>query len=120
MKRLRILVVLAAATALIMPTTAQAATVIKAATASNSFGYKWSPNKVNVSKGAKVVWRNPTNTNHTVTAYGKGWSKNVTIGPGSSTSFTFKNTGTFKFHCTIHSTLSNGVCSGMCGKVVVG
>lgn len=120
MKKVRLLAILAAVAALLLPTTAQAATVIRAHTASNSFGYKWKPHEVSISRGTRVVWRNPTSTNHTVTSYGGNWSKSATITPGTSTSFTFRSAGTFKFRCTIHSTLSNGVCSGMCGKVVVG
>ena len=93
---------------------AQATTVIKATST-----FHWNPTKTSVAKGTKVVWKNPTTTTHTVTAYTKDWSKNVTISPGATTSFVFKNTGTYKFRCTIHSTLVNGVCSGMCGVVKV-
>jgi plastocyanin len=82
-------------------------------------GHNWNPATSRVSRGTKVVWKNPTNTTHTVTAYGGGWSKNTTLHSGDHTSFTFNSSGTFKFRCTIHSTLSNGNCSGMCGKVVV-
>jgi plastocyanin len=66
-----------------------------------------------------VVWRNPTNKTHTVTAYGRGWSKNVTLSPGERTRHTFRGTGTFKYRCTVegHSDLSDGKCVGMCGKV---
>jgi plastocyanin len=93
---------------------ANAAVVVKA-TAS----HRWNPASTSISKGTKVVWKNPTGVKHTVTAYGGGWSKNVTLSPGSHTGFTFNSGGTFKFRCRIHSTLVNGVCSGMCGKVVV-
>ena len=93
---------------------AQATTVVKATSTQ-----KWNPAKTSISKGVKVVWKNPTTTTHTVTAYSKNWSKNVTLSPGATTSFVFKNTGTFKFRCTIHSTLVGGVCSGMCGVVKV-
>jgi plastocyanin len=65
------------------------------------------------------VWKAVSGT-HTVTAYSKNWSKNTTISQGNTTSFTFKKAGTYKFVCTIHGSVSNGVCSGMCGKIVVG
>jgi len=93
---------------------AQASVVIKATSTR-----LWNPAKTSVAKGTKVVWKNPTTATHTVTAYKGSWSKNVTLSPGATTSFLFKNTGTFKFRCTIHSTLLNGVCSGMCGVVKV-
>ena len=79
---------------------------------------RWHPHRVDITTGTRVVWR-AVDTTHTVTSYSSNWSKNTTINAGERTSFTFNNTGTFKFRCTIHSTLSNGVCSGMCGKVVV-
>jgi plastocyanin len=96
---------------------ANAAVVIKAV--STTTGFKWKPHKVSVAKGTKVVWKAVSGT-HTVTAYAGNWSKNTTIAQGTKTSFVFKKAGVYKFRCTIHSTLVNGVCSGMCGKVVVG
>jgi plastocyanin len=96
---------------------AQAATVIKGV--STTSGFRWKPHAVSVAKGTKVVWRAVDGT-HTVTAWKGNWSKNTTIAQGTSTSFTFKRTGVYRFRCTFHSTLSNGVCSGMCGRVTVG
>lgn len=93
---------------------AQANTIIRATST-----FHWKPASTSVAKGTKVQWRNPTTATHTVTAYSKNWSKNVTLTSGSRTSFLFKNKGTYKFRCTIHSTLVNGVCSGMCGVVKV-
>ena len=80
---------------------------------------RWHPHSVSITKGTRVVWR-AVDTTHTVTAYRGNWSKNTTIAAGDSTRFTFKSAGTYKFRCTIHSSLSQGVCSGMCGKIVVG
>jgi plastocyanin len=112
--RFALSLVLAASLLLTSAGFAQAAAVIKATSA-----HRWNPASTSVSKGTKVVWKNPTTLTHTVTAYKGSWSKNVTLRSGASTSFVFNSAGTFKFRCTIHSTLSNGVCSGMCGKVVV-
>jgi plastocyanin len=79
---------------------------------------QWHPRSVSITQGTRVVWR-AVDTTHTVTAYRGNWSKNTTIATGERTGFTFNSSGRFKYRCTIHSTLSNGVCSGMCGKVVV-
>ena len=97
--------------------TAGAAVVIKGV--STTSGFRWKPHAVSVAVGTKVVWKAVTGT-HTVTSYKGKWSKSTTISQGTSTSFTFKAAGVYKFRCIFHSTLSNGVCSGMCGKVVVG
>jgi len=95
---------------------ASAATVVKA-TAHRTF----SPHKVTIHHGSKVVWKNPSGSGltHTVTAYAGNWSKNTTIHPGDSTSFTFNHTGRFKYYCTIHGNVSGGNCTGMCGVVRV-
>jgi plastocyanin len=79
----------------------------------------WSPSTVKVAKGTKVVWKSVC-ASHTVTSYSKNWSKNVVLNQGQTTSRTFKSKGVFKFRCRFHSTLSNGVCHGMCDRVRVG
>ena len=76
------------------------------------------PVKVSVQHGTKVVWKGVCGT-HTVTAYGANWSKDVTIGQGQTTSKTFKRVGLFKYRCRLHSSLTNGLCAGMCGKIRV-
>lgn len=93
---------------------------IKAA-GSDSSGWRWDPASKTVSLHDKTVWKNPTGKRHTVTAYGGGWSKDVRIDPGERTSTTWHSKGTFKYRCTVrgHSSLSDGRCVGMCGKVVV-
>jgi plastocyanin len=32
---------------------------------------------------------------------------------------TFDRRGTFRYYCTIHDTVVDGVCSGMCGRIVI-
>ncbi len=96
---------------------AQAVTVIKA-----TDSLTWSPSSVRVSTGATVRWTNPsTNTvRHRFKSYGHNWSFGpFNMPPGTSFHHTFNSTGTFKFFCTIHGSILNGVCSGMCGKVRV-
>jgi plastocyanin len=82
--------------------------------------FRWKPATKEISKGDKVVWKNSTSADHTVTAYGGGWSKDARFGPGESVRAKFGRTGTYRYRCKLHSTLSDGNCSGMCGKVKVG
>lgn len=79
----------------------------------------WSPDFKHISPGKRLVWKNPTGKDHTVTAYGGNWSKNTTLTPGSKTRKKFKREGTYRYRCTIHSTLSGDNCSGMCGLIHV-
>lgn len=63
-----------------------------------------------VTKGTTVTWTNNDNMMHTVTANDNSFnSGNLTT--GGTYSFTFNSTGTFNYHCSIHS--------GMTGSVVV-
>jgi len=116
----RHLIALTLAAALIGGAAAQpaaAATVIKGTLTMS--GYRWQPKTESVAKGAKVTWK-AVQGKHTVTAWKGPWTKDATINQGQSTSFTFTKAGTYKFRCRFHSTLVNGVCSGMCGTVTVG
>jgi plastocyanin len=91
---------------------------VKAAGSPGSFS--WKPATKKISKGDKVVWKNPTSADHTVTAYGGGWNKDARFSPGESVRAKFGSKGTYLYRCKLHSTLSNGDCSGMCGKIKVG
>ena len=111
----RISVVVAACLLVLgFPGTSLAREVVKATTAD-----RWNPDFVHVSWGEKVIWKNPAwqGREHTVTAYGRNWSKDVFLDPGERTSKVFRKRGTYKYRCTLHSNLSNGNCSGMCGVV---
>lgn len=78
----------------------------------------WSPTTVRISKGDVIKWRAVSGI-HTVSAYGGNWSFNKHLSTGDVEDRTFRRAGTFTFRCMFHSTLTNGHCSGMCGKVVV-
>ena len=100
----------------------QTTAATKVITASGSFGsFEWDPSSRTIHVGSRIKWTNGTDTSHVVAAYSDNWGKNTTIAPDESTTKKFKKKGTYLFRCTItgHSTLSNGDCSGMCGKVVV-
>jgi plastocyanin len=96
-----------------------AATLVKGVATSS--GPRWKPKTVSIGVGGKVTWKAVSGP-HTVSAYKGPWNKNTSLTKGSTTSFTFKKKGVYKYRCLItgHSTLVNGVCSGMCGKVTVG
>jgi plastocyanin len=116
----RLLVVVIAAGSILVPATSLADTKrFRAAGAPGSF--RWEPSVRRIFRGDRIVWRNPTGVQHTVTAYRGRWSKNTLIGPGERTAKRFRRAGRYKFRCTIagHSSLQDGRCSGMCGTVRV-
>jgi len=113
-KRVKLLLpAIALVTVFAMAPTANSAVVVKGS------GARWRPKITSISAGTKVTWK-AVSGSHTVTAYKGAWSKNTSLPQGSSTSFTFSKAGTYKFYCKIHGSVTNGVCSGMCGKIVVG
>lgn len=83
-------------------------------------GTRWSPATTNILRGGSVRWMAVSNA-HQVRAYGGNWTFGSRIlQPGQSTlARTFNTRGTFRFYCTIHGRLVNGVCQGMCGRIVV-
>lgn len=112
-RHLRILVVAVAVALLAAP--AIGAPVRVRATSDST----WSPFRQRSAPGQRVVWTNPTGIDHTVTAYGGNWSKNVTIASGERTGKVFRRTGRFRYRCKIHSHLAGTECHGMCGVIRV-
>ena len=111
---------LAALLALALAPPLQAAVVVKAvASDANPYGYAFRPKTLPVGVGTKVTWKAVAGF-HNVTATSKNWAKSSSFSIGSPTSYTFKKAGTFRYRCTIHSSLASGTCAGQCGKVLVG
>ena len=78
----------------------------------------WTPARVKIDPGTRVEWL-ALNYDHVLVAYGDNWTFSHSLPEGASVTKRFRRRGIFLFRCTIHSTLVNGVCQGMCGKVVV-
>ena len=82
-------------------------------------GERWSPTSVTIARGSVVKWRGVSGF-HDVSSYGRNWSFVRVLPAGTVVKRRFRVRGTFRFRCTIHSTLVGTTCLGMCGKVVVG
>jgi plastocyanin len=84
----------------------------------NGSRYVWSPQVRSVARGTTVRWR-AVEGSHNVKSRGANWSYFRTLPLGTSRTRTFTRRGTFRYFCTIHGNVVNGVCSGMCGSIVV-
>jgi plastocyanin len=73
--------------------------------------YHFSPTTTYVSVGGKVTWTNGSDAPHTVTSDSGSELASATLNAGKTFSHTFASTGTFAYHCSIHTY--------MVGKVVV-
>ncbi|HEX5938334.1 MAG TPA: hypothetical protein VFZ75_11715 [Actinomycetota bacterium] len=84
----------------------------------NGVRYVWSPNARTIAPGTAIRWR-AVDGNHNIKSRGANWSYFRNLPVGSTRTRTFNRRGTFRYYCTIHGFVSNGVCSGMCGRIVV-
>ncbi len=64
--------------------------------------FSFSPQTLTVKTGTKVTWTNNDSVPHTVTSDSDNLLNSGTISPGQSFSFTFTNTGSANYHCSIH------------------
>jgi plastocyanin len=72
--------------------------------------FAFSPADITVKKGAKVTWTNNDSVSHTVTENdGKNGPSAPQMAPGSSYSFTFDQTGSFHYHCSLHPEMTGSV-----------
>ena len=78
----------------------------------------WEPDERHISQGDKIKFVNRQDVRHNVHGY-RGWDFHRALPADSAFRKTFNNAGTYRFRCRIHSDVNDGVCSGMCGKVVV-
>lgn len=70
--------------------------------------FTYQPDPVVVQVGGKVIWQNEDAAPHTATA-DDGSFDTGTIEKGKIGSETFKEAGTFAYHCTIHPTMHGTV-----------
>jgi plastocyanin len=84
----------------------------------NGTRYVWSPKVKSITRTTTVRWR-AVDGSHTVKSRGANWTYFRNLPLGSSVARTFNRRGTFRYYCTIHGHVANGVCTGMCGSIVV-
>jgi plastocyanin len=87
-------------------------------------GLKYTPKTAHVKKGKKIKWTNEGNGTHTVTFYKKPSGsdiKSFSLNAGDSKKRKPDKKGVYKYRCVIgsHSSLNNGQCTGMCGKLKI-
>jgi plastocyanin len=78
----------------------------------------WRPKSRSITEGDTVRWK-AVEGNHNVQSRGANWSFFRSLPEGTSVNRTFNRSGTFRYYCTLHGSVSNGNCSGMCGRIVV-
>jgi plastocyanin len=84
----------------------------------NGSRFVWSPKVREITPGTTIRWR-AVDGSHNVKSRGSNWSYFRSLPNGTSVARTFNRRGTFRYFCTIHGNVANGVCTGMCGRIVV-
>jgi hypothetical protein len=110
------LILVSSAAAVMLPAAPAGAAPVRVITATAA--RHWVPGAVSVAHGTSIHWHAAA-LNHTIKAYGGNWSFFHTLNRGATVARTFGARGVFRFYCTVHGSLVNGVCVGMCGRINV-
>ena len=70
--------------------------------------FAFQPQALTIKKGRGVTWTNTGAKNHTVTS-DTGLFDSGVLAPGATFSQTFKQSGTFAYHCTIHPSMTGSI-----------
>jgi plastocyanin len=84
----------------------------------NGTRFVWTPKVREIVPGTSIRWR-AVDGSHNVKSRGSNWTYFRSVPVGTSVTRTFNQRGAFRYYCTIHGNVVNGVCSGMCGRIVV-
>jgi plastocyanin len=92
----------------VLPTATPTATVAGPSAGVSINNLAFQPQSLQVTAGTTVTWTNNDNTSHTVTS-DTGVFDSGTLAPGATFKFTFTQTGTFAYHCNIHTSMKGTV-----------
>jgi plastocyanin len=94
------------------PATSAPAAAGGASAAVDISGFAFAPATVDVAKGTTVTWSNKDGTTHHITSgtppTGDGKFDGAVAG-GATFRFTFNDVGTFKYFCSIHTTMTGTI-----------
>ena len=71
-------------------------------------GFAFKPDTVTVAAGGTVTWTNRDSASHNIVS-DSGLFKSDSFGLNGTFSYTFKEKGTFTYHCGIHSSMKGTV-----------
>ncbi len=66
------------------------------------------PRSLTIDRGTVVRWVNQGAKNHTTTSTTGAWDSG-TLSPGDTFRRRFRRTGTFRYHCTIHTEMTGTI-----------
>ncbi|MFA6306546.1 MAG: cupredoxin family copper-binding protein [Patescibacteria group bacterium] len=88
------------------PTTTEPSAAQGNINAVNIENFSFTPGALNVKKGESVTWANNDPEPHAIKS--AGFSSEI-LNKGQSFSFTFNQTGTFKYFCSLHPSMTGEI-----------
>jgi plastocyanin len=70
--------------------------------------FAFQPSSLTIKRGRGITWTNTGAKNHTVTSDSGVFDSGV-LAPGASFTQTFKQSGTFAYHCSIHPSMIGSI-----------
>jgi len=70
--------------------------------------YAFSPSTLTIQKGANVTWKNDDSVQHTVVSDSPAFSSPL-LNTGDTYTFQFNSTGTYPYHCSIHTYMTGAI-----------
>jgi plastocyanin len=70
--------------------------------------FAFSPASLTIQKGANVTWTNDDSVQHTIVSDTQAFTSPV-LNKGEAYTFQFNNTGTFPYHCSLHTYMSGTI-----------
>ncbi len=71
--------------------------------------FRFSPAKITIKRGTRVVWINKDNAPHTATANNARSFDSRRLGPRQRFSHTFRSAGKKSYHCEIHPSMKGRI-----------
>ncbi|TAL57956.1 MAG: amidase [Nanoarchaeota archaeon] len=71
-------------------------------------GFAFSPSTITVDSGTTVTWTNKDSVQHSATSDNGAFDTGI-FSSGESKSFTFTKSGTYNYHCSVHTSMRGTV-----------
>lgn len=68
-------------------------------------GFAFTPSSLNIKVGDTITWKNGDSASHTVTSDSGSELNSAILNTGQSYSHIFNTVGTYKYHCSFHSSM---------------
>lgn len=72
-------------------------------------GFAFEPSTITIKKGTEVTWTNEDSVNHIIISDTGNELNSDAISQGNTYVHTFSNSGTYSYHCSIHTSMKGEI-----------